>query len=219
MTGRPGEIGSQQPMFSIPGLDRLSPITAPPAPPAPAYPGIILAAGGRDVGAPPAIGPELGPGRAEWESSRPGLRTGEDPSVLIEGPQATPPAPPPAFQAPSINDRGIDPDTFMMRGMEQEQNQQNLDPRGWQQASLLDILQNFNPISTAEARSGRSQAGNLQAPRLTPAPYRAGFRRSDLTSSTICKPIKACETRWTSLSPARWEAKARPLCWASSKPR
>ena len=35
MTGRPGEIGSQQPMFSIPGLDRLSPITAPPAPPTP----------------------------------------------------------------------------------------------------------------------------------------------------------------------------------------
>jgi len=33
MTGRPGEIGAQQPMFSIPGLDRLSPITAPPAPP------------------------------------------------------------------------------------------------------------------------------------------------------------------------------------------
>ena len=130
-----------------------------------------LAAGGRDVGAPPAVEPgqpgQL-PGRAEWESSRPGLRTGEDPSVLIEGPQATPPAPPPAFQAPSINDRGIDPDTFMMRGMEQEQNQQNLDPRGWQQASLLDILQNFNPISTAEARSGRSQAGNLQAPRADP---------------------------------------------------
>jgi hypothetical protein len=35
MTGRPGEIGAQQPMFSIPGLDRLSPITAPPAPPEP----------------------------------------------------------------------------------------------------------------------------------------------------------------------------------------
>jgi len=34
MTGRRGEIGSQQPMFSIPGLDRLSPIIAPLAPPA-----------------------------------------------------------------------------------------------------------------------------------------------------------------------------------------
>jgi hypothetical protein len=33
MTGRPGEIGAQQPMFSIPGLDRLSPIIAPPVPP------------------------------------------------------------------------------------------------------------------------------------------------------------------------------------------
>ena len=142
-----------------------------------------LAAGGRDVGAPPAIEPGQLPGRAEWESSRPGLRTGEDPSVLIEGPQATPPAPPPAFQAPSINDRGIDPDTFMMRQMEQEQNQQNLDPRGWQQASLLDILQNFNPISTAEARSGRSQAGNLQAPRADPGTIQS--RLSSQRSSVI----------------------------------
>jgi hypothetical protein len=32
------------------------------------------------------------------------------------------------------------------------------DPRGQQQASLLDFLQNFNPISTAEARSGRGQS-------------------------------------------------------------
>ena len=36
------------------------------------------------------------------------------------------------------------------------------------QASLLDFLSNFNPISTAEARGGRSQAANLQAPRADP---------------------------------------------------
>jgi len=35
-------------------------------------------------------------------------------------------------------------------------------------SSLLSFLQNFNPISTAEARGGRSQAGNLQTPRADP---------------------------------------------------
>ena len=93
MTGRPGEIGSQQPMFSIPGLDRLSPIIAPPAPPAPTFPGIILAGAGRDpfgvmgnIGAPPT-GP-LGPqGTPEWAA--PGLApTFRDPD------QSYPPAGP-----------------------------------------------------------------------------------------------------------------------------
>ena len=54
-----------------------------------------------------------------------------------------------------------------MQRQEQELYQQNLDPRGWQQAGL-NLLNMFNPISTAEARSGRSQAGNLQAPRADP---------------------------------------------------
>jgi hypothetical protein len=63
MTGRPGEIGAQQPMFSIPGLDRLSPIIAPPVPPAPALPGIMLAGfspGGQPADA-PAASEEGGP--------------------------------------------------------------------------------------------------------------------------------------------------------------
>ena len=38
----------------------------------------------------------------------------------------------------------------MMREMEQQQNQQNLDPRSWQQA-LLNILQNFNLPSDIRA--------------------------------------------------------------------
>jgi len=40
--------------------------------------------------------------------------------------------------------------------------------RGERQAGLFNFLSNFNPISTAEARGGRSQAGNLQAPRADP---------------------------------------------------
>jgi hypothetical protein len=127
-----------------------------------------LVAGGRDAGQPPAVEPGQLPGRNEWESSRPGLPLGFDPNVLIENPDFSPPAPPPAFQAPSINDRGIAPDTFMMQQQEQQEYQQNLDPRGQRQASLLDFLSNLNPISTAEARGGRSQAGRLTAPQADP---------------------------------------------------
>ena len=126
---------------------------------------IIPVAGGRDVGAPPAVEPgqpgQL-PGRSEWESSRPGPRMGQDPNVVIEDPAAnTPPPPPPAFQAPGRP--GIDPDIFPLQQQEQDLQQQLFDPRAQRQASLLDFLQNFNPISTAEARSARSQPGQLTA--------------------------------------------------------
>jgi hypothetical protein len=52
------------------------------------------------------------------------------------------------------------------------------------QGGLLDFLQNFNPISTAEARSsGRSQAGNLQAPRADPGTIQS--RLSEQRSNVI----------------------------------
>ena len=96
------------------------PVQGPPSPaqqrseaPFGQWPGVTLAAGGRDVGAPPAVEPEQ-PGRAEW------------------------------------------------------------------QQALLDFLQNFNPISTAEARGGRSQAGNLRAPQADP-----GTIQSRLSEATL----------------------------------
>jgi hypothetical protein len=119
---------------------------------------VIPVAGGRDVGAPPTVEsgqPGQLPGRAEWESSRPGSRMGSDPNVVIEGPEFSPPAPPPAFRGPDPEGRGrtIDPDIFPLQRQEQDLYQQLLDPRGWQQASLLDFLQGSS--IRALAKGGR----------------------------------------------------------------
>ena len=245
-----------------------------------AAPGILhLVAGGRDVGAPPAVEPGQLPGRAEGEPSLPGQplgsnlqdalsypidpRSGElsgkvfnpdrdaggrvtDPDVFqqqqIEQQQYQQNLDPRGWQQASMQgspspaqqrgqlpgraegeaplsgglgqnldaqdllapvdprsetifaptrDRGIfDPDILQWQQQEREEQQQNLDPRGWQQA-LLGLLENFNPISTAEARGGRSQAANLRAPQADPGTIQSRLSEHALTSSMICRPIRA----------------------------
>ena len=88
--------------------------------------------------------------------------------------QPPPPPPPPQY-------RPGDPGMFNpFRG-----NEAALpgDQHGWQQA-LLGLLENFNPISTAEARgAGRSQAGNLIAPRADPGTIQS--RLADARANVI----------------------------------
>jgi len=75
---------------------------------------------------------------------------GFDPNVLIEGPQSTPPAPPPAFQAPSINDRGIDPYLFMLQQLEQQQYQQDLQSQGWRALAKGGHVAKDEPVVVGE---------------------------------------------------------------------
>ena len=128
---------------------------------APPFGGFVIpVAGGRDVGAPPAVEPGQQPGRAEWEAPLPGEwgsnlpgpmdyaidpRTGELTGKVYN----------PDRNNPS---RDINPDIFQGEQQQQQEYQQNLDPRGQRQASLFDFL-----ISPAEAR-GRGQGESYSVP-------------------------------------------------------
>jgi hypothetical protein len=84
-------------------------------------------AGGRDVGAPPAIEPGQLPGRAEWESPLPG---GIFPGLNTD---LGPLDPRSEILAPDRAGRGlvIDPDIFSLQQQERDFYQQQLDPRGY----------------------------------------------------------------------------------------